>query len=167
MVEPHSYGDLIPFRLNEAQTITLNISVGTPPQTVEVVADTGSPFTWVTVLHNHAERNGQVYDPSKSSSWLSDGNGTVELTYLDSASCGVQKGHDIISVGSMTLRLQMGVGSGKGCENFNVCILGLSKDSEVLKALGETTDTPVFSFSFKDTVTGEGQNWFSIGGLQV
>ena len=161
---PHPYGDLIPFRLSEAQVITLNISVGSPPQTVEVLADTGSPCTWVTVPHNSTEKKIQGYDPSKSSSWLNDSR-TGELTYLDSSSCKVQIGQDIISVGNTTLQLQMGVGSGEGCEGFDMGILGLSKDSAFLKALVETTDTPVYSFSFKDTVTGEGNNWFAIGGL--
>ena len=43
------YGDMVLFDFSDGKVIKINISVGSPPQTVKVIADTGSPFTWVTV----------------------------------------------------------------------------------------------------------------------
>ena len=57
------------------------------------------------------------------------------------------------------------MGSGTGCEEFEHGVLGLSKDSEFVRSLAEEMESPVFSFSFQDPTTGEGENWFSVGGL--
>ena len=45
-VKPHSLGNTIPFRFSEGKQILVNISVGSPPQEMEVLVDTGSSFTW-------------------------------------------------------------------------------------------------------------------------
>lgn len=154
------YGDMVPFRLSHVELIKINISVGSPPQTVEVVADTGSPFTWVTVSDNSSEKGSHAFNPGKSTSWSKD-NRTTELAYLDSTSCRAEIGHDVLSVGNLSIPINMGVCSGTGCEEFEHGILGLSKDSDFVRSLAEKMESPVFSFSFKDTTTGEGENWFS------
>jgi len=136
-LQPEPFGDMIPFRISELNQIKINISVGSPPQMVEVVADTGSDFTWVQTEHNSPGQKSLVFHPNKSTSWSKD-NGSTAISYLDSRNCSVQNGHDIISIGNTNVRLRLGVGSGNGCEDFNIGILGLSKGSEFLNALAET-----------------------------
>jgi len=156
-------GDMIPFRVSEAKQLILNISVGSPPQSVEVVADTGSPFTWFPT-HEKMVGNPFHFSAERSSSWVK-ANDIEAVGYLDNSHCLAEKGEDIVSIGNLSVRIPLGVGSGHGCDAFSVGFLGLSKISDFLKAVAETSNPLIFSFSFKDNFTGEGENWFAIGGL--
>src|SRR5271170_5671296 len=163
VVQPHPFGDLIPFRISEAKQLIVNISVGSPPQSVEVVVDTGSGFTWFPT-DKTADNNSSRYHPEKSSSWSATDE-VHSITYLDNSHCLATRGEDIVSIGKSSLRVPLGVGLGPGCDTFGVGILGMNKMSDFLNAVEATSEPLIFSFSFKDNITGEGENQFAMGGL--
>ena len=164
VVQPHPYGDMLPFRISQANQLIINISVGSPPQSVEVVVDTGSDFTWFPTA-KEGDQNSSRYQHENSSTW-STTNQLVDTMYVDTSRCVAEAGEDIVSIGESTVRIPLGVGWGPGCDTFGFGILGMSKRSDFLKAVEETSVQPlIFSFSFKDNITGEGENQFAMGGL--
>jgi hypothetical protein len=109
--------------------------------------------------------NKPSYQPEKSSTW-STTNQLVDMMYLDNARCLAEAEEDIISIGKSGVRIPLGVGWGPGCDTFGFGILGMSKLSDFLKAVEETSlQSLIFSFSFKDNITGEGENRLAMGGL--
>ena len=106
------------------------------------------------------------FSPERSSSWAKT-NDIEAIGYLDNSHCLAEKGEDIVSIGNMSVRIPLGVGSGYGCDAFSVGFLGLSKISNFLKAVAETSNPLIFSFSFKDSLTGEGENWLLWGVWQA
>ena len=157
--EAYSSGYTIPFQLNQGKVILLNISIGSPPQEIEMVVDTGSSFTWFP-----SHLNSSHFKSEKSTSW-SINNRTSFVEYLDGNFCSIQEGEDIISLGNTTVRIPLGIGSKKGCEAFNYGILGMDKNSDFLKAIQDMSWSSLFSFSFKGDFAKEGENQFTIGGL--
>jgi len=159
IIKPHSLGYAIPFRFSEVKQILVNISVGSPPQEMEVRVDTGSSFTW---FPSHPDAS--HFKPEESTSWSAN-NETVFIRYLDRSFCGTQGGEDIVSVGGASVRIYLGVGSGEGCNGHGHGMLGMDKNSEFLKAMRDASQPSLFSFSFKNDLTGEGENLFTMGEL--
>jgi Eukaryotic aspartyl protease len=149
----------MPFRFSGGRTILINISVGSPPQEVEVTLDTGSPFTW---FPGHPESS--HFDPERSTSW-STNNSTKMMEYLDGTHCLTKLDEDMVSLGDTGVRIPLGVGYGKGCNIWSEGILGMDKDSDFLKAMMETSQPLLFSFTFENELTREGENLFTMGGL--
>jgi hypothetical protein len=108
--------------------------------------------------------NPSRFCPERSSSWVKS-NDVATIAYLDNSHCLAEKGEDIVSVGNLSVRIPLGVGSAHGCDAFGVGFLGMSKVSDFLRAIQETSESLILSFSFKDNITGEGENQFAIGGL--
>jgi len=159
IVSPHSLVYTAPFRFNPVKQILVNISVGSPPQEMEVRVDTASPFTW---FPSHPDAS--HFKSEESTSWSAN-NETFFLRYVDHSSCSIQTGEDIISVGGTSVRIYLGVGSTEGCNGHTHGMLGMDKNSEFLKAMRDASQTSLFSFSFKNDLTGEGENLFTMGGL--
>ena len=87
------------------------------------------------------------------------------MAYIDKSFCFTQGGEDIVSIGDARVRIHLGVGSGKGCDALGHGILGMDRDSDLLKAMDDASQPSLFSFSFRDIFTGEGENLFTMGGL--
>ena len=109
-LQPHPYGDTIPFRISQAKHLIVNISVGSPPQSVEVIVDTGSDFTWFPTA-KEADQNSSRYQAEKSSTW-STTNQLVDMMYVDNARCLAEAGKDIISIGKSKRSDSSGSGLG-------------------------------------------------------
>jgi Eukaryotic aspartyl protease len=160
VVKPNGPGYTMPFRLSDAKQVLVNITVGSPPQEVEMVLDTGSSFTWFP-----SNPNSSHFDPQNSTSWT-DNNTMIGIGYLDSSFCWMREGKDSITVGDTNRRIPLGIGSGTGCGSFGHGILGMDKNSDFLQATTQDHDQPLlFSFSFKNHLTEEGENLFTMGGL--
>ena len=156
----------IPFWL-EGGIPHIRVTVGTPPQVVELTVDTGNGFTWV---------HGKTFTPNHSSTWRPNDQEAI-FSYLDSTGCSAKVGLEQITLAGQTLsNVLMGVSdqvlessSGSSdCPQFSSGILGLDRSSAVLKAFlgqGRSNLSNVFSFAFKDDSTGEGDNLFSLGGF--
>ena len=76
------------------------LTVGTPPQTIQVIFDTGSSNLWVPnknkFLQHHA-----LYDHSKSSTYKA--NGTVFSVRYGSGACSGVFSRDTVNIGGMSL----------------------------------------------------------------
>jgi Eukaryotic aspartyl protease len=158
-VKRNSPGHTMPFRFSGGHTILVNISVGSPPQEVEVTLDTGSAFTW---FPNHPESS--HFEAENSTSW-STNNSTMMTGYVDGRHCLTKLGKDIVSLGDTSVQIPLGVGFGKGCNIWSKGILGMDKDSDFLKAMMEKSQPLLFSFTFENELTSEGENHFTMGGL--
>jgi len=141
-------------------------TIGTPPQVVEVLIDTGSRFTWF-----HGEESGKslTFIRNCSSTWT-DNNTVMTVTYLDQSTCSAATGFDFIDVSGEALGpVWMGI-SDESQEKgtlFGSGNLGLNRDSDVLKAyldVNHSKSLNVFSFVFGEEATGNPQNLFSLGG---
>ena len=82
------------------------ISVGTPPQTFNVLYDTGSSNTWIfgSKCHSHTCRTHNRFDHSKSKTYMLDGT-EISVKY-GSGSIHSQLGKDIFDVGNGVKVLQ-------------------------------------------------------------
>jgi hypothetical protein len=146
-------------------------TIGTPPQVVELLIDTGSGFTW---LHGEESRKSLIFIRNCSSTWT-DNNTMVAATYLDQRTCSAATGFDFINLSGKTVGpVWMGIsdesreeGKLSGCARRPYAILGLNRDSDVLKAYLDGNDSEslnVFSFAFGEEAAGTPQNLFSLGG---
>jgi Eukaryotic aspartyl protease len=154
----------VPFWLqNEIPHII--VEVGNPPQSTELSIDTGSHLTWIQGAVE------QTFKPRLSSTWRPK-NQTTFIEYLDGMSCSVSIGYDDINISGHTLpEVLMGVShqtlSNDCSKNFRQGVLGLDRSSDVLKRYlmqKPENSANVFSFAFRDEVTGTGANLFSLGG---
>jgi hypothetical protein len=88
------------------------------------------------------------------------------VQYLDRSGCDLRIGRDFSLISGF--RGYFPIGSGHNCGHFSDFkggIMGLSTNSVLLQAivkLGRTNN--VFSFTFRDDDTGEGENMFQLGG---
>uniref|UniRef100_A0A3B3QXA1 Progastricsin n=1 Tax=Paramormyrops kingsleyae TaxID=1676925 RepID=A0A3B3QXA1_9TELE len=128
--------------LNYADTTYYGvISVGTPPQSFEVLFDTGSANLWVDSVYCNTEACNahRKFDPRSSSTYYSKGQ-DIYLSY-GSGSLYATLGYDTVSVGAIVIRNQeVGLSTSEPGETFYVAhfdgIFGLSYPS---MAVGQAT----------------------------
>jgi hypothetical protein len=76
------------------------LTVGTPPQTIQVIYDTGSSNLWVPNKNKFLQRH-NLYDHSKSSTYKA--NGTVFSVKYGSGACSGVFSRDTVNIGGMEL----------------------------------------------------------------
>jgi len=79
-----------------------NITLGTPPQTFNVVLDTGSSNLWVAAAGANCSVCPTLYDPSKSSTYVSVA-GEFNITYGDNSGGSGTFGNETMGWGSLTI----------------------------------------------------------------
>lgn len=153
----------VPFLFEQGLPV-LNIEIGTPPQKVPVVLDTGSQFLWVHGPDT-ASRNLASFDKQKSTSWKGV-NTTAHIQYLDATSCILEVGKERVSLGANEVDVSMGVAKPTLLSDVTMNILGLDPRSFFLKEyLKSRRDTPmIFSFKFNNENGHAQDGWFSLGG---
>ncbi|KAK0723376.1 aspartic peptidase domain-containing protein [Lasiosphaeria miniovina] len=110
----------------------IDVAVGTPPQTVSLIIDTGSPELWVNPRCDTANDAAACaaepqYDPDGSSS-LADTGVTNVITY-GKGNVSIQYVFETISIGSATITEQV-IGVGLDSYDIPMGILGLSPDTD-------------------------------------
>lgn len=158
-------GGAVPFWFGKYNIPYTNIWVGSPPQKVPVFLDTGSDFTWLqTSSWSSGNSSYSFFDSNMSKTWRPL-DISFNMSYLDGGSCSVQAGLERVSVGGLAFHIPIGIAP-KHCQHFDYGIMGLNKCSDFLKAfIRNPGNLPmVFAFTFNDAETGEGENWFSMGG---
>ncbi|KAL2161861.1 hypothetical protein VTH06DRAFT_7645 [Thermothelomyces fergusii] len=123
----------------------MEIEIGTPPQKVTLIVDTGSPNTWVNPqcetysIPSDCARYPQ-FDYTKSSSL----NATDKVAVLryGSGSAMVQYVYETVSIGSATLDRQI-IGIGLESEDIPLGILGLSPPVQGVNQYPYVLDTMV------------------------
>ncbi|KAI1079614.1 aspartic peptidase domain-containing protein [Whalleya microplaca] len=96
------------------------VSVGTPPQTVDLVLDTGSSDVWLLDSSANICQSKRLqayygyclstYDPSNSSTYSLVSNGTFEIQYVDSSGAEGDYIKDTFNIGGASIKdLQMGL----------------------------------------------------------
>src|SRR5947207_1940340 len=152
MSESVGPGGAVPFWF-EGNRPHIHLWVGSPPQRVTVVLDTGSGYTWV---HGPAPRNhssdlgAEFFDSSLSSSWRPQNTRGV-FSYLDSSSCVTDQGSERVSLSQTgsTIDIFMGVENNDSCSSLPHGILGLDRSSDLLKAFSRNKGnlSSIFSLS--------------------
>lgn len=169
MSEPAGPEGAVPFWF-QGNRPHIHLWVGSPPQRVMVTLDTGSGYTWVhgpPSNNQSSDLQAEFFDSGISDSWQPQ-NASYILSYLDSSSCVATEGLERVSLSrtGSNFEILMGVESNSRCNTFRHGVLGLDRSSDLLKAFSRNQRNlpSVFSLSFKDEETGEGGNWFSLGG---
>ena len=110
------------------------VSIGRPPQMIQLQIDTGSTDVWMTQLGNdfcqQNERNciGGTFDPTQSSSYTVIQKGGFNISYVDDAYAAGDFFTDQFSVGDITLDgLEMGLATQT---SIGTGVLGLSFASD-------------------------------------
>jgi hypothetical protein len=142
---------------------TTYISVGSPPQQVSVILDTGSGFTWIQGVKEDPDSSSPQrpsgFNTDQSQSWRSL-NSTTEMIYLDPRIYDIQNGYEVVSVGESMFEIPIGVGRGSDCESFIHGILGLDISSDFLQAFSKSPGNKlsIISFAFAEPGNIEGKN---------
>ncbi|KAI8371288.1 aspartic peptidase domain-containing protein [Choanephora cucurbitarum] len=170
-----------------AYEMYVTIDIGTPPQSFDVVVDTGSPALWVHDISCPPEEcQSSRFDASYSLTYQ-DANAELSLSYLGGISIHGKYGYDTITLGNHTLEHQLfGMSETNGSLNdihrtasYPEGLLGLGfssivtnkTDSFVVSSFisqlitHQVISKPIFSLSFSmeakpDEVAGE----LTIGG---
>jgi cathepsin D len=83
------------------------VQIGTPPQSFNVILDTGSSDLWVSsTTCLTCSGTGQVYDSSKSSSFKSGGSTPIQIKYGSGSAQGTLSS-DTVSMGGFTVSNQV------------------------------------------------------------
>jgi len=157
-------GGAVPFWLEDGVP-HIYVSVGYPPQKVPALLDTGSHLSW---FHTGLTSANSCFAFTRSKSWKSQGE-LDSVAYLNNTSCGLQLGTDKVSIDKATYDtydIPIGIALEENCKEITHSMIGLSLASDFLTAFAQNPKgrPTVFSFAFKDPNTGDGENWFSMGG---
>jgi hypothetical protein len=167
----------VPFWFNKQRIPCITVQVGTPPQQIDVLVDTGSGDTWIRGPDSSVAT---PFSSTLSSTWQFQ-NKSCSLAYMDTSGCTVSMASEMIKIGDKALSgVDLGIAKTRegsfvlkgttfssDCSHFSEGILGLSRTcSPVLRAyLEQRPDAMnIFSFAYQNQETGEGENLFSLGG---
>lgn len=113
---------------NERYYYTAQVEIGTPPQQISLLVDTGSSDTWVFTSSTQRKRGGSgstsIFDSGRSSSFKE--NGTEFSIQYGKGSCSGSWGTDTLNIGGAVVK-HLSIGLASEVSQINTGLLGIGR----------------------------------------